>query len=473
MEASGASGGDGEGSGGEFFASGGDGGNEDTVLEEIDPAEVYTLEDFLAEDEIMESFRRKIGDKLKAKIEGSSSGPPRRRQRQSGPRRYIPRPREKGHEDLVANYFSANPIYTDEQFRRRFRMNKPLFLRIVNALSNWDQFFTQRVDATGRDSHSPLQKCTAAIRMLGYGTPADALDEVLKIAASTSLECLGKFAVGIIECFGSEYLRPPTSDELEKILQENEARGFPGMIGSIDCMHWQWKNCPKGWAGMFINGFKGKPTMILEAVASRDLRIWHAFFGNAGSQNDIQVLNKSPLFIHAIKGEAPRVSYTVNGTQYDTGYYLADGIYPEWAAFVKTIRKPQTEKHKLYAQRQEGARKDVECAFGVLQSRFDIVNRPARLWKRNDVVNIMQACVILHNMIVEDEKDLVKIPLDLNENPSATIVLPPEVQTNDNPNPCFVDVLNRNSAIRAASTHRQLKNDLVEHIWQRYGPRGG
>lgn len=197
------------------------------------------------------------------------------------------------------------------------------------------------------------------------------------------------------------------------------------------------------------------------------------FFGNAGSQNDIQVLNKSPLFIHAIKREAPRVSYTVNGTQYDMGYYLADGIYPEWAAFVKTIRKPQTEKHKLYAQRQEGARKDVEYAFGVLQSCFDIVNRPARLWKRNDVVNIMQACVILHNMIVEDEKDLVKIPLDLNENPSATIVLPPEVQTNDNPNPCFVDVLNINSAIRAASTHRQLKNDLVEHIWQRYGPRGG
>uniref|UniRef100_A0A0D3HM52 Uncharacterized protein n=1 Tax=Oryza barthii TaxID=65489 RepID=A0A0D3HM52_9ORYZ len=112
-------GGDGEGSGGEFFASGGDGGDEDTVLEEIDPAEVYTLEDFLAEDEIMESFRRKIGDKLRAKIEGSSSGPPRRLQRQSGPRRYIPRPREKGHEDLVANYFSANPIYTDEQFRRR------------------------------------------------------------------------------------------------------------------------------------------------------------------------------------------------------------------------------------------------------------------------------------------------------------------------------------------------------------------
>jgi hypothetical protein len=89
--------------------------------------------------------------------------------------------------------------------------------------------------------------------------------------------------------------------------------------------------------------------------------------------NDINMLNKSPLFIDTIKGEPPRVQFVVNGNQYDTMYYLADGIYPEWAAFVKTISKPQTEKHKLYAQRQEGARKDVECAFGVLQSRFNIV----------------------------------------------------------------------------------------------------
>jgi hypothetical protein len=307
--------------------------------------------------------------------------------------------------------------------------------------------------------------------MLAYGSPADQLDEILKIASSTALECLGKFAKGVIECFGPEYLRPPRADELEKILQENESRGFPGHVGSLDCMHWPWENCPKGWAGMFTSGNKRVPTMILEAVATRDLRIWHAFFGTAGAYNDINVLNKSPLFIDAIKGEAPRVQFVVNENQYDTGYYLTDGIYPEWAAFVKTISKPQTEKHKLYAQRQESARKDVECAFGVLQSRFNIVRRPARLWKREDVVNIMEACVILHNMIVEDEKDLVRIPLDLNENPSATIVLPPEVSTNSNPNPDFAAVLARNSAIRAPSTHKQLKNDLVEHIWQRYGPK--
>jgi hypothetical protein len=45
--------------------------------------------------------------------------------------------------------------------------------------------------------------------MLAYGIPANELDENLKIAASTALENLGKFAEGIIEVFGEQHLRPP------------------------------------------------------------------------------------------------------------------------------------------------------------------------------------------------------------------------------------------------------------------------
>ena len=123
-----------------------------------------------------------------------------------------------------------------------------------------------------------------------------------------------------------------------------------------------------------------------------------------------------------------------------------------------------TQKDKLYAKEQESARKDVQYAFGILQSRFHIVQRPSRLWKWDDVVNIMQACVILHNMIVEDEKELVRVPLDLNENPNASITLPPEVGTSTTTNPVVANVLRRNSAIRARSTHVKLWEDLVEHI---------
>ncbi|CAN1350342.1 hypothetical protein LINPERPRIM_LOCUS42130 [Linum perenne] len=41
------------------------------------------------------------------------------------------------------------------------------------------------------------------------------------------------------------------------------------MIGSIDCMHWEWKNCPTAWVGQYT-GYKRKPTIVLEAVASYD-----------------------------------------------------------------------------------------------------------------------------------------------------------------------------------------------------------
>ncbi|RLN29533.1 hypothetical protein C2845_PM05G26270 [Panicum miliaceum] len=58
----------------------------DAVIEtynETTPSErrrnVYSLEDFIAEDDKLAEIGRKIGDKLKARIEGQSSEPPRRR----------------------------------------------------------------------------------------------------------------------------------------------------------------------------------------------------------------------------------------------------------------------------------------------------------------------------------------------------------------------------------------------------------
>lgn len=85
-----------------------------------------------------------------------------------------------------------------------------------------------------------------------------------------------------------------------------------------------------------------KPTIVLEAVADFELWIWHAFFGLPGSRNDINVLDRSPLFKEYTHGHAPDVNFTVNGNAYDMGYYLADGIYPTYATFVKTISAPQT-----------------------------------------------------------------------------------------------------------------------------------
>nr|VDD32041.1 unnamed protein product [Brassica oleracea] len=79
----------------------------------------------------------------------------------------------------------------------------------------------------------------------------DMYDEYLRLGESTSRLCLDNFTNGILQLFGAEYLRRPTPADLQRLLDVGEARGFPGMVGSIDCMHWEWKNCPTAWRGQF------------------------------------------------------------------------------------------------------------------------------------------------------------------------------------------------------------------------------
>ena len=88
------------------------------------------------------------------------------------------------------------------------------------------------------------------------------------------------------------------------------------MIGSIDCMHWVWDKCPVAWHGEHKGHFH-KPTIILEAVASYNLRFWHCFFGLPGSLNDINVLNRSPVFDDLASGNAPQFNFNVNDHSYD------------------------------------------------------------------------------------------------------------------------------------------------------------
>jgi hypothetical protein len=66
--------------------------------------------------------------------------------------------------------------------------------------------------------------------------------------------------------FGEEYLRAPNAQDTARLLEFNKNRGFPGMLGSIDCMHWSWKNCPATWHGQFKD-HKKDSTIILEVMA--------------------------------------------------------------------------------------------------------------------------------------------------------------------------------------------------------------
>ncbi|XP_042404542.1 uncharacterized protein LOC121994647 [Zingiber officinale] len=155
-------------------------------------------------------------------------------------------------------------------------------------MENHEPYFVQRRIATGTLGLSSLQKVSAAMRILAYGVGADLMDEYVRIGETTAIKSMKFFVKAVVSIFGDEYLRSPNSNDIARLLAVGEKRGFLGMLGSINCMHWKWKNYPTAW---------------------RELA----------------------------EGHAPKVNYSINGHDYTMGYYLANGIYPSWSIFVKTI----------------------------------------------------------------------------------------------------------------------------------------
>lgn len=374
----------------------------------------------------------------------------------------IERNREEGALRLYRDYFSQTPIYPEHIFARRFRMSRRIFMTICERLSAKYTYFQQLRDATGRNGFTTLQKCTAAMRMLAYGASADSIDEYCRIGGSTATECLKRFFQGVVECFKDDYLRPPNQPETEILLQRAEVLGFPGMLGSIDCCKWQWKNCPTAYHGQ-MKGKEKVPTLTMEAITDDRLYIWHSFFGIAGCNNDITVFEASPILGMMANGKYPRpCEYNIDAVVRNKPYWLCDGIYPKAPFFLHSITNPTGEDESYFAGRQEGRRKDIERAFGVLQAKFHIVALPSRLWKQAEMTDIMYACVIIHNMVVEEKRPLV--PLEKRNGPSRIVV-------SDDVECCYVRDSTENSPVpgtiaAVCATHRYM-NTAHEYMTTR------
>ncbi|KAM0821209.1 hypothetical protein ACQ4PT_025201 [Festuca glaucescens] len=181
----------------------------------------------------------------------------------------------------------------------------------------------------------------------------------------------------------------------------------------------------------------------------------------AGSHNDINVLQRSPVFDRLAHGLSPDVDFEINGHHYNKGYYLTDGICPPWATLVKTIQRPNSAQEARFAKVQEAARKDVERAFGILQARWAIARHPARAWSVQTLLEVMTACVIMHNMIVEVERD--DSLFDNEWEGQGELVTPQGGPAS------FQDILHVHHKIRDQAVHNQLQADLVEHMWAHVG----
>ncbi len=112
-----------------------------------------------------------------------------------------------------------------------------------------------------------------------------------------------------------------------------------------------------------------------------------------------------------------------------------------------------------FSKLQKIIKKDVECCLGVLQAHFAIIQNLNRQWDMATIKSATIGCVILHNIIIEYESNCDIKPLfDIGTNGSHLkwrLFFETYCQTT-------IEIEN-------ATTHYNLRNDLVEHLWDRKG----
>ncbi|CAM8951111.1 unnamed protein product [Rhodiola kirilowii] len=323
----------------------------------------------------------------------------------------------------MEDYFIEHPIFPQQDLRRRYRMSSNLFNCIKTKLSNNDPFLHQRSDAAGVLGLLPEQKMTGAILMLAYRSCADQCAEITRMGESTTLECMKKWCAQVVDHYKDRYLRSRNAIDLSRLLHKAEQRGFPG------------------------------------------------------AHNDLNVLLMSHIFDPLLAGICPQVTYKVNGSTYDNSYYLADEIYPRYSSFVKTIINPQTDAEKLFSKKQKSYRKDVERCFGILQSRWAILRHAGMCHRKCVLKTIMLACIILHNMTVEEEfveDEFEEVVEQDPHNPTSAFTVY-DKPTDQNGNRIRHDPVGRAqrseafyerlTSLQSVYLHTQLQSDLVKHNW--------
>jgi hypothetical protein len=111
-------------------------------------------------------------------------------------------------------------------------------------------------------------------------------------------------------------------------------------------------------------------------------------------------------------------------------YYLVDGGYGAKPGFLPPFRgvryhlkewgrNPVENEKELFNHRHSSLRIKIEQAFGALKRRFKILDDASPFFPFQTQVDIVVACCIIHNWVIEDGRDEFNIPQDSDEQPTT------------------------------------------------------
>ena len=220
-------------------------------------------------------------------------------------------------------------------FRNRFTVPHQLYQQLLLLAEEW--FPQKKLDVCLRENTPIFLKLLGTLRMLGKGCSWDLLYELSGVSGEVhrkwTHEFLYKFSQ---EMYPIHVHGPRDTDELNTVTSLYAAVGFPGCIGSTDCVHIRWEMCPSLWFNSYKNGKNSYASIAYEMTVDHSKRFQATTIGHYGTTSDMTIV-KFDGFVNKVRYDP---LYTQTEFKYleadkkwalEKGLYLlVDGGYHKW-----------------------------------------------------------------------------------------------------------------------------------------------
>lgn len=243
-------------------------------------------------------------------------------------------------------------------------------------------------------------------RFLATGLAFRQIAFSFRISKTTVSNIVVEICKAIWNTLKCKHMPTPTVDKFKKIAVEfYDKWNFPNCVGSIDGKHIRLR-CPKKSGSMYYN-YKQFFSIVLMAVVDANYKFVMIDVGAYGKDSDGSVMSNSKFYQRIDNGslKLPEETKLPNSNVLAPFVFIGDEAFPLRNYLMRPFPRKQTQDNakSYYNYRLSRARMTVECAFGILSSKFRILLKSIET-KVENADHIVKAICILHNAIIDLEK---------------------------------------------------------------------
>jgi hypothetical protein len=195
---------------------------------------------------------------------------------------------------------------------------------------------------------------------------------------------------------------PKTKEEIDSHCHEYKAAGFPGCIGSYDCVHVRWWACSANLK-QFATGKEKYPTRAFEVTVNHRRVILSVTSGFYGSVNDMSIV-KFDAAVNSLRREPHFLNYEYE--LYDCNgdlitekgnWEICDNGMLKNSTSMNPSKVSVTRHEADWSEMNESLRKDIEDCFGILKTIFSPLKYGLRCHDENQLDDIFKTCCAIYN----------------------------------------------------------------------------